>query len=449
MKNTMTCAIIAFLLFADVGFAKVIAINSSDGYSKIESAQAGDIIEISPGTYRFRIFLDKHGTSQNPITIRAKDPNNRPVWDLSGQSCGDWPGSYTGGDLKRGAWQISGSYYDISGIIIKNSQTTTGSGIGDSSGVRIRGGHHITIRNSHFEGNDNGVSGFGEVILYEKCVFTKNGSNGMGDLAHNIYLHGGTQTFRYCKITDAAEGQNVHLRGKDFRFEYCWIENESTYIGDLMISSTDWAVTSSLDCTLTLIGCVIKGAMNPANDSKLFTMYNQPYRTNVKMTINMYYNTIIGNGNSAAVVRFTDSGLSTQTARLYNNIFYGNHIPFRFDSLNGVTAVAQNNWWPSGYDYTAYQAYMSDSYFGVDPGFVNISNGDYNLESNAEVLAKANTSLGNLPTAELYVDSTGQLISSSRSSASDLGAYELGAFKEDGGSETTVSTVENLRIINP
>jgi len=393
-----------------------------EDYATLEWAKAGDTVEIAPGTYQFRVYLNNHGTAQKPIIIKAKDPGNPPVWDLSGRDCGSWPGSYNQGDLKRGAWQIQGSHYFISDIVFKNAHTTRGGGIGDSSGLRVKGGYNITIRNCRFEGNDNGVSGFGENILYENCVFTKNGSNGQGDRAHNIYLHGGSQTFRYCRITDAKEGQNIHLRGKRFRFEYCWIENEGTYMGDLMVSESDWSRSRGLDSTLTLIGCVIIGAPNPMNDTKFFTMYNSPPAEKVSMRINMYYNTLIGNGKDAAVIRFTDSGLEKQEAYLYNNIFIGNHVPFRFDTKRGVVAVADTNWWPSGYDYSTYGDYATNLVLGTDPGFVHRIGRDYRLRKDASAANLARTELGEIPTKEMVV-SSGKLTYRLRSNANDLGAF--------------------------
>lgn len=409
-----------------------ITITPSDNYTKIESAQSGDIVEIAPGTYKFRVFLGNSGTASQPIIIRAQDPNNRPVWDLDGMNCSEWPGSYSGGDLHRGAWQISGDHYQLYGIVFKNSKQTSGIGIGDSAGIRIRGGNNITIGYCHFEGNDNGVQGYGENILYEHCVMMKNGSDGSGEVAHNIYTHGGSQTFRYCFISSPLQGQNLHLRGKNFRFEYCWIENERTYMGDLMVSTTDWAETSSLDSTLTIVGCVIIGAEAPINDTKLFTLYNDPNRANVRMTINMYYNTIIGNGENAAVVRFTNSGMVSQRAYLYNNIFYGVHRPFHFDTTSGVTAVSENNWWPSGYDYSFFAQYMTDTVFGSDPGFISISQNNFRLLESSGAIDNADKTKGTMPSSELVRSGT-NIDFVARAATNDLGAFEYAA---EGGADT-------------
>ncbi len=86
------------LLLAGHARAAVIQMTTADNWTKLESAKAGDTVEIAPGTYQFRVMLAQQGTAASPITIRAKDPANRPVWDLGGKAVSAWPGSYTAGD---------------------------------------------------------------------------------------------------------------------------------------------------------------------------------------------------------------------------------------------------------------------------------------------------------------------------------------------------------------
>lgn len=78
-------------------FAKTIDVVADDpvavNLAKIEGAAAGDEVLVAPGTYRFRVFLDRHDTARQPIIIRARDPGNRPVWDLQGKPVAEWPGT--------------------------------------------------------------------------------------------------------------------------------------------------------------------------------------------------------------------------------------------------------------------------------------------------------------------------------------------------------------------
>ena len=398
--------------------------SATQAYTKIESAQSGDIVEIAPGTYKFRVYLSNAGTSSNPVIIRAKDLNNPPVFDSNNVDPGTLPGTFDGGDKSRALWQISGNWYEISGIIFKNAHISSGS----SAGLRMRGGSNITVKDSIFEYNDNGVQGWGENILYENCIFRYNGAlptYSSPDLGHNIYTHGGTQTFRFCHIHDPqgkTNGQNIHLRGKQFDFEYCVIENEGTYMGDLMTSSIDH--NGELHSMLNILGSLIIQKPN-GGVSKWFTLYNSDPMDNQDYEINLYYNTLIGNDQVSEVVQFTDSGLRTQKAKLYNNIIYKNKRVFQFDTTSGVTAETKNNWWSgSASDYSAYASYMSDSIFGANPGFNNPANKDYTLTENAAVINKANSTFGKIPEYEIYSDANGKLRHKARSSAKDLGAFE-------------------------
>src|SRR6266404_6500535 len=89
--------------------AALISVTTNDNYTKIESAQSGDEVVISPGTYAFRVYLTKPAT--NTISIHALDPANPPVWDFGTNFPANFldnaPGSYTAPDKARGGWQFS------------------------------------------------------------------------------------------------------------------------------------------------------------------------------------------------------------------------------------------------------------------------------------------------------------------------------------------------------
>src|SRR5215472_14100578 len=90
------CEIVLCLTSCLVGSgarAALISVSTNDNYAKIEAAQSGDEVVISPGTYSFRVYLTSAAT--NTITIRALDPANPPVWDFGGTLLDNAPGSYT------------------------------------------------------------------------------------------------------------------------------------------------------------------------------------------------------------------------------------------------------------------------------------------------------------------------------------------------------------------
>src|SRR5215469_2177866 len=99
--------------------AAIITVTTNDNYTKIESAQSGDEVVVSPGTYAFRVYLTKAAT--NTISIHALDPANPPVWDFGTNFLDNVPGSYTSGDKARGGWQFSGAKnYSLSGIVFRD-----------------------------------------------------------------------------------------------------------------------------------------------------------------------------------------------------------------------------------------------------------------------------------------------------------------------------------------
>src|ERR1051326_3886968 len=82
LREKFLCFILAGVLWMAWARAAVINVGPSDSYTKIESANPGDQVVIAPGSYAFRVYLTKQAPVTNPITIRAQDPLNRPVWDF-------------------------------------------------------------------------------------------------------------------------------------------------------------------------------------------------------------------------------------------------------------------------------------------------------------------------------------------------------------------------------
>src|SRR5262249_6824498 len=135
--------------------AAIITVTTNDNYTKIESAQSGDEVVISPGRYSFRVYLTKAAT--NTISIHALDPANPPVWDFGTNFLDNAPGSYTAGDKARAAWQFSGAKnYSLSGIVFRNCRNA----VTNASAIRYYNGTtNLYIKNCLFAFNDNGLTG--------------------------------------------------------------------------------------------------------------------------------------------------------------------------------------------------------------------------------------------------------------------------------------------------
>src|SRR6516162_2170719 len=216
--------------------ATTINVTPADSYTKIESAMPGDEVVIAPGTYRFRVYLTQAAPANTPIIIRAQDPNNRPIWDLSGGNVEDAPGSYTAGDRGRGCWQLSGATnIQISGLVIQECHTATY----NSAGLRYyNASRGIKLKDVIFRRNDNGLTGgtLDSELTAEFCEFDSNGNLNASQSGptHNIYIYGGTFALRYSYAHDPTQGQNFHIRAKDSVIEYNWFARPMSYSGDLM-----------------------------------------------------------------------------------------------------------------------------------------------------------------------------------------------------------------------
>ncbi|MCK5806612.1 MAG: hypothetical protein KAI66_27535, partial [Lentisphaeria bacterium] len=320
--------LVATLLFSSVAQAKLIAITSADDWTKIEGAVAGDVVEVAPGTYKFRVMLSKLGTAAQPITIRAKDPMQRPVWDLAGKAVGAWPGSYTAGDKGRGCWQIKGSHYVISGIVFRNCQDSS------SAGIRAVNSGPVTVRDCVFEHNTNGITGSSDDFVVEFSEFAHNGKlTSSGSPTHNVYIYGGVFTLRYSYLHDPLEGQNFHVRARKALLEYNWITRPGSYPGDVMSCNSlcGGSGQNAITQEMTLRGNVIVQG-TPANGSQLIALFNDESSGSYdnsgkvsKMVLILINNTVIGTpvsvGKTHRLVNMRNDDVDTDVV-LHNNIIF-------------------------------------------------------------------------------------------------------------------------------
>ncbi|HSY41129.1 MAG TPA: hypothetical protein VLA79_16430, partial [Polyangia bacterium] len=130
----LACAVATLAVLASASArAATINVAPGDSYAKIEGAKPGDEVVIAPGTYGFRVYLTQQAPAASPIVIRAADPTNPPVWDLSAGYVENAPGSYTAGDRGRGCWQLSGATnIQISGLVLTGCHSADA----DSAGLR-------------------------------------------------------------------------------------------------------------------------------------------------------------------------------------------------------------------------------------------------------------------------------------------------------------------------
>jgi hypothetical protein len=280
--------------------ATTITVTPSDSYDKIENAQPGDEVVIAPGTYHFRVYLNKSGAM--PIVIRAMDPANPPVWDMGTTLVEDAPGSYTAGDRGRGCWQLVGATnYTIDSIVFTHCRTAGN----NSAGIRyFNGTHNLTIRNCVFRENDNGVTGGNgdSDAVVEFSEFDRNGNLAASTSAptHNLYIYGGTFTLRYSYVHDPVQSQNFHIRASMGIVEYNWIARAKSYEGDLMTSDDFTNGGGPYTQTLIVRGNVIVQNASPDNRGQMIAVYNDGGVANDTMNVKLFGNTIVGADTNAA-----------------------------------------------------------------------------------------------------------------------------------------------------
>ncbi len=411
----------AVMLTCTLADATIINVTTNDSYAKIEAAKPGDEVVIAPGTYSFRVYLTKQAGVANPITIRAQDPANPPVWDFGTTNVESAPGSYTAGDRGRGGWQFSGAWnYHLSGIVFRHCRTASF----NSSGIRYYNGTtNLFIKDCVFDHNDNGLTGGTQEsqATVEFCEFNGNGNTNasLSSPTHNIYVYGGSLVLRYCYVHDPVQGQNFHLRCRQATLEYNWFARANSYEGDLM-SDDDYSGSGPFSQTLTLRGNVIVQKTSPLNNSQVIVVYNDAGVANLTLNVRALYNTFVGNGGSAAFVHLSNADHTQMNAELSDNIISGTTRPFLIEYANSGTVAGMNNWLKTG---TAVGP-LTGTVFSASPGFRNAAAADYTLANDSVCIGTAGAAVLGLPGREYFLNETNNRQWRIRNAARDLGAFE-------------------------
>ena len=433
MKRFRTCGAacaVALLAIARVSAAATITVSPGDDYTKIEAAQAGDEVVIAPGTYQFRVNLENSGTAQAPIRIRAADPANPPVWDLSGTATGDWPGSYGAGDAGRGCWQIRGDHYEISDIVFTGCRDTSGSAV---RAVNVTG---VRLTHCGFFNSTNGVTGTAEGFVIEHSEFAGNGRPfQVGDNpSHNLYIFGGTLALRYNLFHNCEEGQNFHVRARDAVIEYNWFSSPGSYMGDMMTCEhfCGGGPGEAITQRMLLRGNVILQG-NPVNLSQIIALYNDEGGSGddtgnvASMELVMVYNTIVGTtvaaGHEQRLVNLRNDSVDTHVV-LDNNVIHNvrDVAEPREPGQSNWSISGTNNWVSTGTAASELAANVE----GLDPGFENGASDDYRPASSSPLLDAAGVSSTGVPTLEYFQNEDNARMYRVRASADDIGAFEYG-----------------------
>lgn len=421
------------LLYSSTAIAEEIIItpgmNPTSAYTTIESASAGDVVLLEPGTYHFRLYLSKDG-----VVVKGRDKNNPPVFDYHGRPCGQWPGS------DQDSWNNYGIQIQASNVLIENLVITGAKNDGHASALyaspmgvakepadagTIK--NNIVLRNLKVYDNDEGISGLGDPLIVDGCEIYNNGS--VGPIPrHNIYLQGGTAVIKNSKIHDST-ATNIQVRTKLCRIEYCDIGafGDSSHSILMITDKADAINGQAFEQRLILVGNRISGVRNHANGmAKLIALVNSNSYSGLSMFLEMYYNTFEGvPGNRGAVARLAyESSAVRSGVKMYNNILK--------NSINPVT-VGGDSFTNPKYEIDIRYNVWGIGDFGAIASIMGVGNVQTSLYEQAAT-GSANPNIGLLPTHEP--------LGSERETVADMGAVQLGQ-----GPETNPSPPKNLSVI--
>lgn len=387
------------------GSGQTITIYPGDPYTKLEAANPGDTVLIAPGTYNFRVRLNKAATAQEPIVIRALDPTNRPVFDYTGWTEGwvngvpPFPGSYSGSDAWRSAWRVEGSHYTIDGIIIQKANNAGNLNFDNTAGLRYMATtDSLTVRNCRFYANDMGIQGGGKDVVIEYCEFDRCGYAG-SDQSHNAYILGGNNfTFRYNYSHDCVGGQSLHARGRNIIVAYNWFQNASNYELDMMTNTLTYDAGANGIQDMLLLGNVF--VQNPGvgggfNGSKFVTLYNDVGAPNPTFNLTALWNTFVVTDPNAqttqGVIQFSRATLAGGTVIMSNNIVSGHaRTAIITDAGAGVlNSSGVNNFFVTGSPI----GNLTNTIFGASAGFADAANSDLSLAAGSPCIGVADLSV--------------------------------------------------------
>ncbi|HSQ65410.1 MAG TPA: MYXO-CTERM sorting domain-containing protein [Polyangiaceae bacterium] len=417
MRWATVLAFFAALAVPAVARAATINVTPSDSYAKIEAAQAGDEVVLAPGKYAFRLHLTGQGTANAPIVIRAQDPSNPPVFDLSGTLVENAPGSYTAGDRGRGCWQFDGaSHYTVESVVFTGCHTASF----NSAGIRYyNGSTGIYLKDCVFHDNDDGLTGGTQDsdITVEFSEFYANGNlqASSSSPTHNLYIYGGTFTLRYSYVHDPVQAQNFHVRAKQSTLEYNWFARGKSYEGDLM-TDDDFTGGGAFSQTMLFRGNVIVEG-TPANHSQIIAVYNDSALASDTFSIDVESNTVVAAAPQGALVHLSNADGTTMSATLNDNILTVSTTAYAVEDAVHGTVTGGHNWLQAGTSAGS----LTSSVFGTDPKFLTTP--AYRLDPSSACVGAA-ASNANSPDKEYYLDETTTRGYRLRASVHDIGAFE-------------------------
>lgn len=265
-------------------------------------AVSGDVIVISAGDY----IGDVASWPQNNLTLCGAGGRAR-LFANGNQAAG------------KGLWVIQGTNVVVDSVEFHNTK------VPDQNGAGIRAeGNGLTIRNSGFYDNENGILGpDGGDLTIDRSEFARNG---YGDgFSHNIYVGGAnrvvvTNSFFH----EARIGHNFKSRAKETRIE-------NSYFMDGPTGTASYQVDVPNGGLVVLRGNLFQKGPN-ADNSEVLAYGAEGLGRWATNTFTLVHNTIVSTYSGGA---FLNVNTSVQSVTLTANLFAGTNNPIK---VRGVAA---------------------------------------------------------------------------------------------------------------
>lgn len=255
-------------------------------------AKDGDIVEIDAGIYD----RDAAVWKQNDLTIKG----------IGGKAHIKAQGVAAQG---KATWIVSGK-----NVVIENIEFS-GARVPDRNGAGIRlEGTDLTVRNSHFHHNENGILCGGNPkanVVVENSEFAHNG---FGDgQSHNIYCGRiNSLTMRFNYIHHANVGHNIKSRATHNLILY-------NRIGDEADGNSSYAIDLPNGGVSVLLGNIIQ--KGPLAQNRTMISYGAEGYGQSKNALYVVNNTLINQQNDSGRFIFVRNGQASVTVA--NNLHFG------------------------------------------------------------------------------------------------------------------------------
>ncbi len=408
------------------------------------SLRPGDVVQVDGNaTYPGNTTFYNSGTATQPITLLGIPVNGqRPV--ISGVN------GLSGGAV----FSLRADYYVVEGFDI------TGGGDTNTARGFYNTGNSNLLQDSvvHDCTNGTGISGetnSGSLTLHNVEVY----HCGAGTNAHQIYvesddLNHSNAVFRmeFCFVHDGTGGNNVKSRVARNEIYYNWIEGSPYYELDLIGADPSHQALGTNDAVREdsdVVGNVFyKMASAQGSLARLGSdgigSSNGRYRF-VNNTVVFDPGWAISNG--IFKVTGVTNPQTYQSIEMYNNVFYRNsgYGDLQVDTNNFPNVFGANNWVPT---ISMIPASWTNTFCTNDPPFVNAVGFDFTPSLTSLLCDNAQLPT---PTNSLTIPNPLQVVTNlppvrtvyppglvlARSSANDIGAFELTSQQVNAGSNVT------------